>query len=48
MIAAINAGGGFVPLMLIFSLENFRFMLTGVPEGNIGGANPSGSNQKNC
>lgn len=43
MIAAINAGGGFVPPMLIFPRVNFKeFMLTGAPEGSIGGANPSG------
>lgn len=43
MIAAINAGGGFVPPMLIFPRVNFKdFMLAGAPEGTIGGANPSG------
>ncbi|GBP40289.1 hypothetical protein EVAR_83979_1 [Eumeta japonica] len=43
MIAAINAGGGFIPPMLIFPRVNFKhFMITGAPEGSIGGANPSG------
>lgn len=43
MIAAINAGGGFIPPMLIFPRVNFKdFMITGAPEGSIGSANPSG------
>lgn len=43
MIVAINAGGGFIPPMLIFPRVNFKdFMITGAPEGSIGGANPSG------
>lgn len=48
MIAAVNAGGGFVPPMFIFPRVNFKdFMLTGAPPGSIGGANPSGwSNEK--
>ncbi|XP_047134205.1 uncharacterized protein LOC105850413 isoform X1 [Hydra vulgaris] len=43
MIAAINAGGGFIPPMLIFPRVNFKdFMITGAPEGSIGVTNPSG------
>lgn len=43
MIAAINAGGGFIPPMLIFPRVNYKdFMITGAPEGSIGDANPSG------
>ncbi|CAG4989497.1 unnamed protein product [Parnassius apollo] len=42
MIAAINAGGGFFPPMLIFPRVNFKdFMIIGAPEGSIEGANPS-------
>ncbi|GBP23687.1 hypothetical protein EVAR_80304_1 [Eumeta japonica] len=43
MIAAINAGGGFIPPMLLFLRVNFKhFMLVAAPDGTIGGANPSG------
>lgn len=43
MIAAVNAGGGFIPPMLIFPRVNFKdFMLSGAPTGSIGGANSSG------
>ncbi|XP_072949708.1 uncharacterized protein mod(mdg4) isoform X1 [Epargyreus clarus] len=43
MIAAVNAGGRFIPPMLIFPRVTFKdFMINGVPEGSIGGANPSG------
>jgi len=43
MIAAVNAGGGFMPPMLIFPRKNFKgYMLKGAPIGTIGGANPSG------
>lgn len=43
MIAACNAGGGFLPPMLIFPRVNFKdFMLHGAPDGSIGAANPSG------
>lgn len=43
MIAACNAGGGFIPPMLIFSRVNFKnFMIHGAPEGTLGAANPSG------
>lgn len=42
MIAAINAGVGFIPPMLIFPRINFRdYMLKGAPPGSIGGAAPS-------
>ncbi|XP_054259693.1 uncharacterized protein LOC128984400 [Macrosteles quadrilineatus] len=43
MIAAVNAGGEFMPPMLIFPRKNFKdYMLKGAPPGTIGGANPSG------
>lgn len=43
MIAAINAGDGFIPPMLIFPRVNFKnSMITGASEGSVGGANPSG------
>lgn len=43
MIAAINAGGVFIPPMLIFPRVNFRdHMLKGAPPGSIGGAAPLG------
>lgn len=44
MIAACNAGGGFIPPMLIlFPRVNFKeFMIHGAPEGTVGAANPSG------
>lgn len=43
MIAAINAGGGFIPPMLIFPRVKFHdYMLKGAPVGSIGGTNPSG------
>lgn len=43
MIAAINAGGGIIPPILIFPRVNFKdFMLVGAPDGTIRGANPSG------
>lgn len=43
MIAAINAGGGFIPHRLIFTRLNFTdFMINGAPEGSIEGPNPSG------
>lgn len=43
MIGAINAGGGFMPPMLIFPRTNFKdYMLKGAPVGTLGGANPSG------
>lgn len=48
MIGAINAGGGYMPPMLIFPRVNFKdFMTKGAPEGTLEGANPSGwSNEK--
>lgn len=43
MIGAINAGGGFIPPMLIFPRKHFKdHMLKGAPSGTIGGANLSG------
>lgn len=43
MISAVNAGGGYMPPMLIFPRKHFKdFMLKGAPEGTLGGANPSG------
>lgn len=41
-LGVINESGGFIPPMLIFPRVNFKdFMITGAPEGSIGGANPS-------
>lgn len=49
MIAAINAGGGFIPPMLIFPRVNFRdHMLKGAPPGSIGGAAPQDGLMKTC
>ncbi|XP_054259709.1 uncharacterized protein LOC128984415 [Macrosteles quadrilineatus] len=43
VIAAINAGGGYIPPMIIFPRVNYRdHMIKGAPVGSIGGANPSG------
>nr|CAI5825039.1 unnamed protein product [Callosobruchus analis] len=43
MIAASNAGGGFIPPMLIFPRVNFKdFMIHGAPEGTLGAATPTG------
>lgn len=42
MISAVNAGGGYMPPMLIFPRKNFEdVMLKGVSEGTLRGANPS-------
>lgn len=48
MIGAINAGGGYMPPMLIFPRVNFTdFMTKGALEGTLGGANPAGwTNEK--
>lgn len=48
MIAACNAGGGFIPPMLIFPRVHYKdFMINGAPEGTLGAANPSGwSNER--
>lgn len=43
VIAAINAGGGYLPPMMIFPRKNFKdYMLKGAPVGTLGGASPSG------
>lgn len=43
MIAAVNAGGGFIPPMMIFPRINYKeYMIAGAPAGTIGAANPSG------
>ncbi|XP_004208585.2 uncharacterized protein LOC101237085 [Hydra vulgaris] len=43
MKAAINEIGGFIIPMVIFPRVNFKdFMITGAPEGSIGGTNQSG------
>ncbi|XP_050509907.1 uncharacterized protein LOC126886851 [Diabrotica virgifera virgifera] len=48
MIGAINAGGGFIPPLLIFPRVNYKdFMITNAPPGTIGGANPSGRSNEN-